>query len=203
MSLPRIRNGTRIVPLTLDLANALHGDADHALNGNGTCTRENMHVSCFAAERCANGCNGRNVYLHSLLEGSYYAFVCIDDTDATLRFVGCVSASLCSREIAELFSPSKRPDGLMLFNLCVDNRYRRQGVGARLMDCILQVGRKHRLPVFLLVTQGFETEGACNLVFSERVPRLREMYTRNGWEEHSVCDKYILFRHSSTASAVY
>ena len=87
----------------------------------------------------------------------------------------------------------QRPKGLVLFSLCVDDRYRRQRVGARLIERVLEQGRRACLPVFLLVAQGCGATGECMLAFQERVPRLRETYTRLGWQEQCECEEYILY----------
>lgn len=193
-SCARVKEGTRVVPLTPELATLLHADAQRALRGDGTCTLDNMTVSCFAAEHCMQGNHAGEGILRSLLHDGY-SFVCIDDTHTPPKFVGCAKASLCPQYIAHKFPCHQRPDGLVLFSLCVDERYRRQRVGARLIERVLEVGRRTRLPVFLLVARGCGATGECMLAFQARVLRLRETYTHLGWQEQCECDEYILFKH--------
>ena len=189
----RVQRGTRVVPLTAELAEMLHEDSQQALGGDGSCTLRNMNVSCFAAEHCAKGGHGTSSTLRSLLGGGY-AFVCIDDTYSPPRFVGCVQAKLCPSYVAAMFPPDLRPRGLVLFSLCVDDRYRRQHVGARLVQRVLDVGCEAGLSVHLLVDKGRSATGECVAAFHDRVPRLRETYARLGWAEECESDDYILFR---------
>ena len=184
----------RIVPLTQELAVMFDKDARYAMDGDQTCSMQNMNVSCFAAERCIHSHSSNGGGLKSLLAHGY-SFVCMDVTCHPPQFVGCVCASLCPRDVANRFQPDKRPDGLVMYSLCVSNRYREQHVGRRLINEVLNVGRKVRLPVFLLVATGHGASSECSLAFESRVPNLREMYTHMGWREQCMCEDYMLFKY--------
>ena len=166
----------------------LQGEADQALRGDGTCTRDNMETSCFAAEDCASlgyTCSSlRNILAQ---KHRYVATWSESTSESTSVFLGCVGAQPCSGTPSMLFPNLPfHADDLCIFSLCVAHSHRKtRGICRKLINTVLSISQRN---TYLLVALG------PSLV--KRSDNLRCMYKHLQFRE--VCEdcKYLLMRHA-------
>ena len=213
-SLHRSHTGVRIETLTPTLLDHLRAQASVALNGDGTCSLENMEISCFASEFCSANTFPSMDLEH--LRACLYAFVAVTDmvpqeyagfSDGGVRFIGCVSANPPCKRATNLL-PHMNIDALVISNLCVAPAYRTLGVGRRLIESILNL----RAPdTFLMVARGpdesNDASGDLLNIFDQRVPRLVAMYEQRGFRQinadrHAVLLQYVNAHKKKTRTDV-
>lgn len=179
--------------LNPELLDRLQYEARRALNGDGSCSLENMQVSCFASERCANG-DDRIMELRDIYQSSWMAYVALREGS---HFCGCVSVTQASSSptLAKYFPLQKLvfPDALLLSNLCASYSERGIGLGSRLVYKILA----HKKPVYLLVSKIGLAHSNEDIVtaYSKRVPKLKDIYKSMGFKivDEESSDVAILF----------
>ena len=95
-SLEKKHFGVRTIPLTEHIVDVIEHSSNVAIDGDGTCNRENMDKSCFASENCSLGTPLQALKLKDLLHQEV-AYVTVDDNAQGMQFVGCVSAAPASK----------------------------------------------------------------------------------------------------------
>ena len=145
-----------------------------------------MRNSCFASESC--GRNSTPDLRPSSLLQHKYAYVALDEHD---QFLGCISA-----DPARPCLPNYAPDvhcecdeALLVFNLCVVESCRKQGIGKLLLRSIVEHAPGE---TYLLVARwGLNhPRHDVHTVFVERIERLLATYERQNFApvtENDVC----------------
>lgn len=164
--------------LTPQLAKMLEKEAAEALNGDGSCSIDNMEKSCFASETCSDS-RFPDLSLEVML-AAQYAFVAMKGS----MFLGCVTANT-PRAHMKQFLPQ---NVLLLSNLCVAYKARGQKVGKRLVDTIKQVAKETAKTLCLTVARS--ENAVLRSVFQARESRLHNTYTHCGFR---LCNTYPLF----------
>ena len=173
-----------VLPLTPELVRTCNEAASVALSGDGTCSLENVAISCFASEACARG-QSPLMDLAALVS-SRHSFVALHEGN----FVGCVSAHPCRlAHVVRLFPDlCFGPEDLLLSNLCVAHACRGQPfrAGRKLIETVLDVAPAN---LYLLVALG-----PC---LEERSANLRRMYAHLGFREVVACERAVLMRYEA------
>lgn len=164
-----------------DIPPNVYEESSRILTGDGTCSKENMNVSCFASERCGKD-GGDRIHAMSLhdMKNSTYSVVSYDMHRGNM-FVGCATAEPVAMCVAMYPMLDLNPQGHVIFNLCVNNEYRGCRMGPRLIHRLRQaIGCG---PTYVFVSRsGIDS---CNLVTAEvmetRIARLLHFYKSNGF----------------------
>lgn len=186
-----------VVPLTPDLVTKLTAEAQKSLNGNdNACSLRDMQTSCFASEMCAsNPASQPLMNLRDVLHARH-AYVAVAHDG---RFVGCVSAN-CIRDsynVQRYFPHTPLPeDALLLSNLCVNNDFRKQGVGRELVDTIRRCNPSPSLPVYLMIDRrGIRSDNHdVAVTYESRVPRLLHTYEHLDFKKTCACEDAIMMQ---------
>ena len=167
-----------ILPLTPAIAAELEQDASASLNGDGSCSAQNMRDSCFACEACRRG-RGPRYNIRRLLDASI-CFVAVRTRGRDHSFVGCVSADPMGDNLLPLVAGraavQEGSTPYILSFLCVSGRERRGGVGRRLVSAVrAKVGCGGSVHLLVACNTQPERED-LEAVFATRVPRLLAYY---------------------------
>lgn len=161
----------------------------------GSCSsKEDLGRTCFTAQHCARCVSQTWDDSESSLEdtlstsGSDVVFLCLlppsfaegaDKEQTRLQqqqeeeeVAGCVLVQ------------DKGSDGVWLWSVCTDSRFRRRGVATSLMRRVSE--RYHDRPLFLTIDsihkRGRATQAEALVVVAERYPKLTRFYGRFGFE---------------------
>lgn len=190
-SLEKKHFGVRTIPLTEHIVDMIEHSSNVAIDGDGTCNRENMEKSCFASENCSLGTPLRALKLKDLLHQEV-AYVTVDDNAQGMQFVGCVSAAPASKA-SYVDYRGFEPGSIILSNLCVSSEYRGRGLGRTLVDRILDKGK----PTYLLISK--KGLGSSNKevdqAFTTRVQRLQNTYSALGFDVVDIQKNFIILKH--------
>ena len=119
--------------LTKDLCDQLRIDALISMYGSGdTCDIQNVERTCFASEACAYKFNPS--HLDSLLTSTYPYVIVRETSDKGLEFCACVAAERLRNTIPEFEHVAIQNGDIFIHTLCVDAKFRKQGLAKNLLD---------------------------------------------------------------------
>ena len=181
----------KIENLDRELCSILNASAFVSLYGSNSCSIEDIKTSCFASESCMydGGTSNLDVLLHCS-----YAYVCREND----TFCACVAANKCEYGKVPYFDDVKcSKDSLFLHTLCVENKYRKNGLATRLLNKI----KKKNRPIYLTVLNGKNGKNYKLKDFlNNRSEKLVEFYEKNGFKLIKTSRKFELMKYDPQRS---
>ncbi|MAT10956.1 MAG: hypothetical protein CMM02_08105 [Rhodopirellula sp.] len=174
-------NFTEIVHLTPELLITFQEDAKRALVGDGSCSLDNVAISCFASELCSCNRNPQSLELSSLMDFPIRLVAVRENV-----FVGCVAAGPL-RDVPNslLRRVGCKSSDLFVVSLCVASDARNGGIGRLLLDGVRRAAPSSDLYLTTRkMSDGSDT--ALDQFHRERLIRQHRFYTSEGFVE-KVC----------------
>ena len=163
---------------------------ERAFNGDGTCSAENIALSCFAGEACAECQSGKNLAVPRLSRIATFPIAYLARDLLTGSFLGCATGE----EKTEAGSRS-----IYVSNLCVAHESRGLGVGRKILDRIRSDHSPQSIVVFTknnLLNDVGQFESDVVREYQMRLCGQHAFYTRYGFVPFANPDprynKYVL-----------
>ena len=163
-----------VLDLTFEVTRKCEKQMRQSFIGDGTCSLENMELSCFASEGCNHNTSltfDMNDYLNQDVK-----LVAMQDE----VFLGCLTASKLSMSFAlKIHFPHLQPrcDSILVSNLCVSSHARGRGVCKAMLH---EVFRRHKT-IYLLIARPLCINEVTRRLMTERSANLVKMYTHLGF----------------------
>ena len=171
--------------LDKDLCTEFNASAILALHGNNKCDINTIKTTCFASETCLYGSTGPDL---NVLLYCDYTYIITNNGD----FCGCIAADGCNGNIPNFSKIPCLKDALYIHTLCVEEKYRKNGLATQLLDTMKQKNRQ----LFLTVATG---KGGMRKDLSEffehRSSNLLKFYKKQGFKNVDSTEKYILLSY--------
>tara|TARA_B100000214_G_scaffold350498_1_gene304200 strand:- start:579 stop:1121 length:543 start_codon:yes stop_codon:yes gene_type:complete len=176
----------KLKKLDEQLCSELNAAAIISLHGNNSCDLDTIHKSCFAGEICMyGGSSGPDL---NLLRYCDHKYVIVFDNE----FCGCIAANICEKRIPNFSNISFPPGSLYIHTLCVESKYRKNGLATQLLD---KMKRKNKT-LFLTVLNGKNGKRKdLEDFFAKRSQKLLKFYEKQGFHIVSENNQYILLSY--------
>ena len=182
----------RIMPvlhLTSSLAQKYDEKSREAFIGDGTCSLQNMELSCFASESCNQNRRNLTFQLKNLMNEDLSLIYVHNDT-----FLGCLSAHRTDASSAlQILFPYLNPESgsVLVSNLCVSSASRGEGVCKKLMEEIL----RHFNTIYVLVQREMTRDLHVNKFMKNRSQNLLIVYEKLNFRLiHTSMNYFLLIR---------
>ena len=153
------------------------------LNGNNTCSLENMNKSCFASETCS-----RNYSFQSskTILNSDETYVVLKEGEVC----GCFCISI-NHKMVDFPEIVPELNSLFIHTLCIDSELRGQNIGSRIIKKL----KERNVPLYLYVLNGrIKYVKKFEEFFDKRTTNLTKFYEKTGFVKIDETNKFLLFK---------
>tara|TARA_A100001015_G_C14905195_1_gene678027 strand:- start:474 stop:1001 length:528 start_codon:yes stop_codon:yes gene_type:complete len=153
------------------------------LNGDNTCSIENINKSCFASEACSRGYgfqSSKNIL------NSYETYVILKEGDVCGCF--CTELNYKLDHFPEIISEK---NSLFIHTLCIDSELRGKNIGS----LVIKKLKERKVPMYLYVLNGkVQYVKKFKEFFDKRTINLTRFYEKTGFVKIDENNKFLLFK---------